>query len=77
MASKAMYHKIEIQGRDTIPYSYDWSQEIFKVHVPIDSYTQYLAPVSQNILSPWPCLSSKFLCRNTIISFKIISMNIC
>ena len=34
MASKAIYHKIEIQGRDTIPYSYDWSQKILKFMSP-------------------------------------------
>ena len=38
-----MQHLIEIQDRDTISYSYDWSQEIFTVHVPIDSSTHYLA----------------------------------
>ena len=30
-------------GRDTLPYSYDWSQEIFIVHVPIGSSTHYPA----------------------------------
>ena len=29
--------------RDTIPFSYDWSQEIFYVHVPIDTSTHYPA----------------------------------
>ena len=29
LAAKAMYHLIEIWDRDTIPYSYEWSQEIF------------------------------------------------
>ena len=34
---------MEIQNRDTIPYTCDWSNEIFIVHVPIDSSTHYAA----------------------------------
>ena len=37
-----MQHWIEIWVQDTIPYSRDWSQEIFKVHVPINSSTHLL-----------------------------------
>ena len=36
-----MHHLIEIQDRDTIPYSCDWSQEIFLEHVQIDRSTHY------------------------------------
>ena len=39
LASKAMQHLIEICDQDTIPYSCNWSQEIFTVHVPLDSST--------------------------------------
>ena len=42
-ASKAMQHLIEIRDRNTIPYSFDLSKEIFIVHVPIDSFWHYPA----------------------------------
>ena len=39
LASKVMKHFTEIWDLDSIPYFYDWSKDIFKVHVPIDSST--------------------------------------
>ena len=38
-----MKHWIEILDQDTIPYSHDWSQEIFIVHVSMYSSISYQA----------------------------------
>ena len=36
-----MQHYIEIWGRDKVPYSYNWTQEMFIVRIPIESSTHY------------------------------------
>ena len=36
-------YMIKLRNQDITPYSCDWSQEIFKVHVPRDSSTHYRA----------------------------------
>ena len=60
---------MEICNRDTIPYSCDWSHEIYIAHVPIDSSTHYPFIQSDCTAKLLPLPSREVACTISMMVF--------